>query len=286
MKAINVSRFGGPEVLELVEEAVPVPGAGEVLVRVRAASVNPVDWKVRSGLLDALGPAPLRVGFDFSGEVGGCDVYGMWLSRTGAYAEYVVAPEDALAPKPSGLSHVQAAALPSVALTAYQALRDVQSGQRVLVHAAAGGIGHLAVQLASLAGAYVIGTARAANHAFVKELGAHEVIDYTATDFTTAVRDVDVVFDLVGGGYGKRSLEVLAPQGVLLDAVGDDAEGDPRYRRVWVQSSGTDLAAIGELVEAGKLRVHVARTFPLADAAKAHELSETGRVRGKIVLEV
>ncbi|NKQ58117.1 NADP-dependent oxidoreductase [Amycolatopsis sp. K13G38] len=285
MRAITVRALGGPEMLEFGEVPEPEPGPGEVLVRVRAAGVNPADWKVRSGQVDGVGAPPFRVGYEFSGEARGREVFGMWLTRWGAYAEYVAVPEHVLAPKPPSLDHVPAAALPTAALTAWQALREV-SGKRVLIHAAAGGVGHLAVQVAKAGGAYVIGTARAANHEFVRALGADELIDYSAVDFTEAVRDVDLVYDLVGGSYGKRSLAVLAPGGVLLDAQGNDAEGDPRYRRFYVQSSGEDLARITEMVESGRLRVHVEHTLPLAEAAKAHELSESGRVRGKIVLTV
>jgi NADPH:quinone reductase-like Zn-dependent oxidoreductase len=283
MRAINQEVLGGPEVLHLVETETPEPGPSEVLVRVRAAGVNPADWQVRSGAVD-LGAPPFRVGYEFSGEVDGREVYGHWLTRWGAYAEYVAVAPAALAPKPSSVDHVHAAALPVAALTAFQALAQVRSGQRVLIHAAAGGVGHLAVQIAKSRGAYVIGTARAENHAFLRELGADELIDYTAIDFTRAVRDVDVVYDLVGGDYGSRSLEILTPEGVLLDAAGDDASADGRYRRFQASPSGDDLAGIGELVDTGRLRVHVAQVLPLEEAAKAHELSETGRVRGKIVL--
>jgi len=285
MRAITVRAFGGPEVLEFGDVEEPEPGPGEVLVRVRAAGVNPADWKVRSGELGVLGPAPLRLGYDFSGEAEGREVFGMWLTKWGAYAEYVAVPREALAPKPPSLDHVHAAAMPTAALTASQALADV-AGKRVLIHAAAGGVGHIAVQIAKARGAHVLGTARAANHDFLRELGADELIDYSAVDFTEAVRDVDLVYDLVGGSYGKRSLEVLAPGGILLDAQGNDAEGDPRYRRFYVRSSGEDLVRLTELVESGRLRVHVQETLPLADAEKAHELSESGRVRGKIVLTV
>ncbi|RZS37093.1 NADPH:quinone reductase-like Zn-dependent oxidoreductase [Herbihabitans rhizosphaerae] len=293
MRAINQQVLGGPEVLELVEVDPPVPADGEVLVRVRAAGVNPADWKLRSGVVDRIGPPPFRLGLEFSGVVEGTgeEVFALWLSRAGAYAEYVAVPGEALARKPSSVDHTHAAALPGAALTAWQALAGVagvHSGQRVLVHAAAGGVGHLAVQIAKARGAYVIGTARADKHEFVRSLGADEVVDYTAVDFTEAIDPVDVAYDLVGGDYGSRSLSIVDSGGVLLDAVGDDAEGggDPRYRRFYVSPSGADLAEIAALVDAGTLRVHVEQTLDLADAAKAHQLSESGRVRGKIVLTV
>lgn len=289
MRAINQQVIGGPEVLELVEVDRPEPGPGEVLVRVRAAGVNPADWKIRSGLATRQFEPPLRVGYDFSGvvEETGEEVYGLWLSRWGAYADYVAVPASALAPKPPSLDHVHAAALPTAALTAWQALvnvADVRPGYRVLIHAASGGVGHFAVQIAKSLGAHVIGTARAANHEFLRELGADELIDYTETDFAEAIRDVDVAYDLVGGDYGSRSLPALTPDGVLLDAVGDDAGTDPRYRRFFVTPSGADLARITDLVETGRLRVHVETVLPLEDAVNAHELSQSGRVRGKIVL--
>ncbi|MBF6463631.1 NADP-dependent oxidoreductase [Nocardia beijingensis] len=293
MLAITQYAFGGPEVLRVVEVDRPRPGPGEVLVRVAATSVNAADWKVRAGLLGQLGDPPLTLGLDVSGVVAelgpgadrfavGDPVYGMVFG--GANAEYVVAPAQTLAPKPRNVDLAHAAALPTAALTAWQALAALGAGQRVLVHAAAGGVGHLAVQIARHRGAYVIGTARAVNHEYLRELGADEVIDYTATDFAAAVRDVDIVLDLVGGAYGSRSLEVLRPDGRLIDTQGSDAEADPRYERFYVEPSGASLREITTMVERGRLRVTIDRILPLPEAAKAHELSEAGRVRGKIVL--
>ncbi|NIH85613.1 NADP-dependent oxidoreductase [Amycolatopsis granulosa] len=284
MRAVDVRALGGPEVLEVVDAPRPVPGPGEVLVRVHAAGVNPADWMLRRGLIEQWPFAPpFRLGLDFSGvvEETGEEVFGLVMSQWGAYAEYVAVPSSALAPKPAELDHVAAAASPTAVLTATQALAGVRPGQRVLIHAAAGGVGHVAVQVAKARGAYVIGTARSANHDFLRALGADELIDHTAVDFTTAVAGVDVVYDLVGGSYGSRSLEVLTPDGVLIDAQGNDATEDPRYRRFYVQPSGAELASAVEGV-----RVHVSQVLPLEDAAKAHELSESGRVRGKIVLTV
>ncbi|MEV6770758.1 NADP-dependent oxidoreductase [Nocardia sp. NPDC051030] len=295
MKAVGQRIFGGPEVLETVEVARPEPGPGEVLVRVAAASVNAADWKIRAGLIAKFGPPPFTLGFDVSGtvaEVGadvtgyrpGDEVYGMVLGRSGAYAEYVVLPADFVAPKPASLDHAQAAALPTAVLTAWQALREVKPGQRVLVHAAAGGVGHLAVQIAKALGAHVTGTARAANHDFLRGLGADELIDYTTTDFTSTVGEVDVVFDLVGGDYLTRSLAILHPHGRLIDAQGEEPLDDPRFHRLYVTPSGTDLREVSALVDRGQLRVEVERVMSMADAAEAHKLSESGRVRGKIVL--
>lgn len=270
----------------------PQPAAGEVLVRVVATSINAADWKLRSGVVDRLGPPPFTLGLDVSGVVAEVGpevsefrphdaVFGMVF---GANAEYVVAPVTALAPKSPGLDHTNAAALPTAALTAWQALTDVRPGDRVLVHAAAGGVGHLAVQLAKARGAYVIGTARTINHEHLRRLGSDEVIDYTTTDFTTAVAPVDIVLDLVGGEYGARSLRVLKPDGRLIDAQGNNAADDPRYRRHYVRPSGADLREIATMVTAGRLSVDIDRVMSLADIAEAHRLSESGRVRGKIVL--
>lgn len=292
MKAISQQIVGGPEVLQVVEVDTPRPGAGEVLIRVVATSINAADWKARRGLVDRLGPPPFTLGLDVSGvvtEIGdrvsefrpGDPVFGMAM---GANAEYVVAPVTALAPKPDQLDHVHTAAVPTVALTAWQALADVRAGDRVLIHAAAGGVGHSAVQIAKVRSAYVIGTARAVNHEYLRGLGADEVLDYTTTDFTTAVEPVDVVLDLVGGDYGARSARVLKPGGRLIDAQGNDAAGDPRYHRFYVHPSGVQLREITALVEAGRLRVEVDRVMSLADIAAAHRLSESGHIRGKVVL--
>jgi NADPH:quinone reductase-like Zn-dependent oxidoreductase len=306
MRAISQRTFGGPEVLEVIEVERPEPAPGEVLVRVLAAGVNPADWKIRAGRPPLFGDPPFVLGFDLSGVVErvgpevtrfqpGDEVYGMPAPPAGTYAEYVAAPAADLVPKPRSLDHVHAGALPAVALTAWQALvaiADVRAGQRVLVHAAAGGLGHVAVQIAKARGAHVIGTARADKHAFLRGLDVDEPIDYTTEDFAVAARDVDVVFDLIGGPYGARSLDTLRPGGLLVAAVWNDpgveeAEVERRglrYAPVHVAPSAGDLERINELVERGLLRVHVDQVLPLEDAGKAHEMSESGRVRGKIVL--
>ncbi|MCW2861450.1 MAG: NADPH:quinone reductase [Actinoallomurus sp.] len=310
MQAISQRAHGGPEVLEVIETDRPVPGPGEVLVRVHAAGVNPADWKRRSGLLRRFGEPPFTLGLDLSGTVEttgeevtrfrpGDAVYGAVRPPRGAYAEYVTAPQDALAPVPPSLDHTRAAALPTAALTAWQPLvrvAGVHPGQRVLVHAAAGGVGHLAVQIAKARGAYVIGTARRAKHGFLRDLGADELIDYTMTDFAAAARDIDVVLDPIAEEYGPRSLDTLRPDGILLDVRGTGPDRTAvreqatarglRYVEFGFTPSGPDLEEITGLVEDGALRVVVDQTLPLADAAKAHELSETGRVTGKIVLTV
>ncbi|WP_330298705.1 NADP-dependent oxidoreductase [Streptomyces sp. NBC_00503] len=306
MRAIVVSQWGGPEVLTETEIERPEPGFGEILVRVHAAGVNPVDWKTRaSGALIPWGPIPM-VGWDVSGTVEavgpgvtlyqpGDEVFGMprFPVPAGGYAEYVAAPARHFARKPASIDHVQAAALPLAALTAWQSLADtagLRAGQRVLVHAAAGGVGHFAVQIAKALGAYVIGTASAAKHDLVRSLGADEVIDYRTTAFEDAVSAVDVVLDTIGGDYGTRSLKVLRPGGHLItlngpDEVPAEAEG---FRTGWtlVEPDYAGLKAIAALVAEGKLRPFVDAVLPLSEASKAHEIGERGRTTGKIVLTV
>ncbi|MFJ1565468.1 NADP-dependent oxidoreductase [Streptomyces erythrochromogenes] len=306
MRAIVVNEWGGPENLVEREIERPEPGLGEVLVRVHAAGVNPVDWKTRaSGALIAWGETPI-VGWDVSGTVEavgpgvtlyapGDEVYGMPLfpRQAGGYAEFVVAPARHFARKPRSLDHVQAAALPLAALTAWQALVDtagVTAGQRVLVHAAAGGVGHLAVQIAKARGAYVIGTASAAKHDVLRELGADELIDYRSVDFAEAVSDVDVVLDALGGDTAERSLKVLRSGGHLVSLPGPDSvpAGADGVNAAWVlvDPDLKGLEAIADLADRGLLKPLVETVLPLADAARAHEIGEQGRTTGKIVLTV
>jgi NADPH:quinone reductase-like Zn-dependent oxidoreductase len=310
MRAVRQQELGGPQVLAPGEVARPEPGPTEILVRVHAAGVNPVDWKTRrSGGM--LGTPPFTVGWDVSGVVAalgrgvtrfrvGDEVYGMprFPHEAGAYAGYVTGPSRHFARKPATLDHVAAAALPLAGLTAWQALVDtaaVAPSQRVLVHAAAGGVGHLAVQLAKARGAYVLGTASATKHEFVRWAGADEVIDYTVDDFTRTVGDCDVVLDAVGGDYAERSVHALRAGGLLIRLTG--MAGADRVRQV-AQAAGVRTAALlvepdhagleqlSGLVEQGRLRPHVSATFPLEQAARAHELGETNRTAGKIVLVV
>ncbi|MGW4706012.1 NADP-dependent oxidoreductase [Streptomyces sp. NPDC004285] len=306
MRAVVVEQWGGPEKLVEREVERPEPGLNEVLVRVHAAGVNPVDWKTRaSGGLIEWG-APAIVGWDVSGTVEavgpgvgslrpGDEVFGMPLfpRQAGGYAEYVVAPARHLAPKPASLSHVEAAALPLAALTAWQALvdaADVRPGERVLVHAAAGGVGHFAVQIAKARGAYVIGTASAAKHGLLRELGADEVVDYREAPFEDLVSDVDVVLDGLGGETAERSLKVLRDGGRLITLPGpDDVPAAPDgVRAAWVlvEPDRLGLREITALVESGALRPVVDTVLPLSEAAKAHEIGERGRTAGKIVLSV
>jgi NADPH:quinone reductase-like Zn-dependent oxidoreductase len=308
MKAIAQDVLGGPEVLKEVELDSPEPGLSQVLVRVHAAGVNPTDWKHRAGKRFLPDP-PLVLGWDVSGVVEavgygvtlfkpGDEVFGMlpYPYGVGSHAEYVAGPARAFARKPAGLDHVQAGALPLAALTAWQALVDtaqVTAGQRVLIHAAAGGVGHLAVQIAAARGAYVIGTASPGHHEMLRQLGADELIDYNTTDFAEAVGDVDVVLDPISGDYSLRSLRTLRPGGLLVSLLPVPPEIPAEAARlgVWTQTllvehDHAGMTAIADLVEAGKLRPVIAAAFPLADAAKAHEMGETGHVAGKLVLVV
>ncbi|MGA5360189.1 NADP-dependent oxidoreductase [Streptomyces purpurascens] len=307
MRAISQDVLGGPEVLKEVETERPVPGPNQVLVRVRAAGVNPTDWKHRE-TGGFLGEAPFVLGWDVSGEVEavgigvvafapGDEVFGMlpYPYGHGSHAEYVIAPVRALTRKPAGIDHVQAGALPLVSLTAWQALvehADVQPGQRVLIHAAAGGVGHVAAQIAKARGAYVIGTASAGKHEFLRSIGVDETVNYRETDFTEAVKDIDVVLDTLGGDNALRSLRVLRPGGVVVSILPggsndfyEEAERlGVRGLRMLVDADRSDMRAIAELAEAGKLRATIAGTFPLAAAAEAHTLGDTGRTTGKLVL--
>ncbi|MYX35805.1 zinc-binding dehydrogenase [Streptomyces sp. SID8377] len=309
MRAITQDVLGGPEVLREAELERPAPGIGQLLVRVHAAGLNPTDTKHRqSGLF--LGNPPFVLGWDVSGvveETGlgvalfqpGDEVFGMlpYPYGAGSHAEYVTGPARAFVRKPSAMSHEEAAAVPLVALTAWQALADVAAvrpGQRVLVHAAAGGVGHVAVQIAKSLGAHVIGTASAAKHDFLRGLGADELVDYRTTDYAEAVRDVDVVLDPLGGPDSVRSLGTLRDGGLLVTLLPTGvpelrAEAERRGVRatgMLVEADHAGMAAVARLIEEGALRVTVAGTFPLAEAAKAHASLETGRTTGKLVLTV
>ncbi|MEW2425824.1 NADP-dependent oxidoreductase [Streptomyces nigra] len=309
MRAISQNVLGGPEVLEEVRLERPAPGPNQVLVRVRAAGVNPTDWKHRA-TGGFLGDPPFVLGWDVSGVVEatgigvaafrpGDEVFGMlpYPYGHGSHAEYVIAPVRALTHKPSVIDHTQAGALPLVSLTAWQALvehAELRPGQRVLIHAAAGGVGHAAVQIAKARGAYVIGTASAGKHGFLREIGADEVIDYRETDFAEAVKDVDVVLDTLGGETAVRSLRVLRPGGVVVSIIPVGSDEFPqeaerlgvRAVRMLVDADRADLRSLVELIEQGRLRATIERTFPLSAAAEAHALGEKGRTTGKLVLTV
>ncbi|PNG19037.1 NADP-dependent oxidoreductase [Streptomyces cahuitamycinicus] len=307
MKAISYSRYGGPEVLAFGEVRDPKVGPDAVLVKVRAAAVNPVDWKAREGYLDGiLAPVfPVVPGWDVSGVVvrpgvavsefdAGDEVIGYvredFLSR-GTFAEYVAAPLRTLARKPRNLSFEEAAGLPLVGLTAYQVLIEVlqvKRGETVLVHAAAGGVGSIAVQLGVHLGARVIGTASESNHDFVRGLGGEPVVYGEGLGERVrglAPEGVDAVFDTVGGDALKVSANLLAPEGRLVSIADNDvvAYGGRYY---FVRPDARDLQRLADLAEQGVVSVHVDETFPLERAADAHRLNQEGRTRGKIVVTV
>nr|WP_199566401.1 NADP-dependent oxidoreductase [Streptomyces corynorhini] len=308
MLALHQTALGGPEVLRLTELPRPVPGLGEILVAVHAAGLNPTDFKHRA-LSIFLPPPPLTLGWDVSGTVvatgggvtlfqPGDEVFGMlpYPYGAGSHAEYVTGPTRAFAAKPAGIDHVQAAALPLAALTAWQALvdtADLQAGQRVLIHAAAGGVGHLAVQIAKARGAHVTGTASAPKHDFLRELGADACVDHRSEDFTDTEEPYDVVLDALGGETATRSVGVLRPGGVLVSllptAEGTQAAAEKAQVRavtLVVEHDRSGMRSIADLVERGRLRAHVSGTFPLAEGARAHIQGETGRTTGKLVITV
>jgi len=308
MKAVRIHAYGGADVLAYEDAPRPVPGAGEVLVRVHACGVNPVDWKIREGYRKELlrHSLPLVPGWDVSGVIEsigagatrlreGDEVYSRPdLSRNGAYAEYIVIRESEVALKPKSVDHIRAAAIPLACLTAWQALFDaggLEAGQRALIHAAAGGVGTFAVQLAKWKGAYVIGTASARNHEFLRGLGADEMIDYNITRFEDAVRDVDLVLDTMAGETQARSWGVLRKGGIMVSILQPPSQEEAASRGVrgaftFVQPNAEQLAQIAELVDAEKVRPIVDIVLPLSEARRAQELSKSGHIRGKIVLRV
>ena len=317
MKAAVIDGYGGPDRFEVREVETPSPGPGQLLVRVRAASVNPVDWKLRKGQLRLVKPArfPLILGYDVAGEV---EAVGAEVTRFepgdlvyaftdnphgGGYAEYVLIGEEAAAPKPERLSFEEAAAVPLAALTALQALRDkgeLAEGERLLVNGAAGGVGHFAVQIGKALGARVIGVASGRNQEFLRELGAGRGIDYEQEDFTSDEEDYHVVFDAVGSASFKECDLILEEGGVYVTTAvgpaifiratisGISSLFGParRARAIIVNPNGQDLAFLGRLIDAGKLRPHVEEVFRLDRIADAHSYSESGRVRGKLVVRV
>jgi NADPH:quinone reductase-like Zn-dependent oxidoreductase len=308
MRAVIQNSVGGPDVLVIADQPNPTPKHGEVLVRVKGAGINPVDGAVRGGYYPLLGEPPFILGWDISGTVEalGADVTGLKVGdavfgmphfprQAAAYAELAVTPANEIALKPAGIDHIHAAALPLAGLTAWQGLvrhGGLKHGQRVLIHAAAGGVGHLAVQIAKARGAYVIATASPEKLDFVRALGADEVIDYTKGDFTDKARDIDLVLEPIGGDHAQRSLKVLKAGGVLVSLLNvsdaTKAEASARSIRVERMSVVPDregLVELGKLIDAKKLAIHVARSFPLEEAGHAHAFLAT-RPIGKVVLAV
>jgi NADPH:quinone reductase-like Zn-dependent oxidoreductase len=308
MKAVLMDDYGGPEVLRLGAAPDPVAGPGEILVEIHAASVNAADWKVREGFRrdDVKLTFPHILGRDFSGvvrQVGpgvtdfapGDDVFAVIdRGREGGYAEAFAIRAELAAGKPETMSHAEAAALALTGLTALVALEDaakLRNGETVLIHGGAGGVGSFAVQYAHHVGARVIVTARAVNHDYLRDLGAHEVIDYTSHDFTEAASACDVVFDTIGGEVHARSFAVLKPGGRLVHIAAAPAgftapRDDVTVTRPHVGRDRAHLERILELAAEGAVRPPEIKRMPLAEAAAAQELSKTGHVRGKIVFEV
>jgi NADPH:quinone reductase-like Zn-dependent oxidoreductase len=307
MKAVRIHDYGGPDVL--VYEDVPRPraGPGEILIRVHAAAVNPLDWKVREGhLKDMLKHRlPLIPGWDVSGVVEsgagvagykvGNGVYGLLdIGKDGAHAEYVVTQPTHLAPKPRTVGDVRAASVPVAGLTAWQTLFEaggLSAGQRVLIHGAGGSVGGFAVQFAKHAGAYVVAAANGPDLTYVSSLGADQALDYAAAPFEDVVKDVDLVLDVIGGGIQERSLKVLRRGGILVSTLGISVSDEAASRSIeakafFVRPDSAQLAEIAGLIDAGKIRLNVGTILPLEKAREAHELVQSGRPRGKVVLKV
>lgn len=308
MKAARIHAYGDTSQIKIEDAPLPTLNPDDVLIRVVATSVNPVDWKIRKGYLKSMIPydMPLIMGWDVSGIVEqtgpavtrfkpGDAVYSRPdIARNGAYAEYIAVREREIAFKPATISHVEAASLPLVSITAWESLfttANLTAGQKVLIHAGAGGVGSIAIQLAKAKGAHVTTTASAAKSALVKSLGADEVIDYRAQDFSTLARDMDVVFDTVGGETQEKSWTTLKPGGMLVsitDRPSEDrakAEGK-RAAFVFIGPNAPILTDLAQMVDLGQVRPIIGAEYGLNDTAKAQEASETGRSTGKIVIYV
>jgi NADPH:quinone reductase-like Zn-dependent oxidoreductase len=307
MNAIRIDMFGGPEVLHMRQVPVPEPSAGEMLVKIHAASINPVDYKIRSGKYPAVkeDKLPYTLGRDVCGIVAaigpdvenfapGDAIYGVPGIDRGGYAEYVILKQHEAARKPQTLTDTSSAAIPLAGLTAWQGLfryGGLTSGQRVLIHAGSGGVGHLAIQFAKAKGAYVITTVSKDHLDFVRQLGADEVVDYKKQRFEDTVRDIDMVYDLLGGETQDRSWGVLKKGGILVSTLNAPspekaAAHGIRGMRYTVEEDGAELAEIAGLVDAGKVRPKVFKIFPLKEAKAAQELVEKGHTEGKVVLTV
>jgi NADPH:quinone reductase-like Zn-dependent oxidoreductase len=315
MKAIAINEFGGRDTLQLMNLPVPEIKPGEILVRVKAAGINPVDWKIREGYIKDLFPYefPIILGWDAAGIVEqagpavtrfrqGDEIFAYCrkpMVQGGAYAEYIVLEEEHAAIKPKNISFEEAASIPLAALTAYQSLFDaakINPGETVLIHAAAGGVGGFGVQLAKDHGAVVWGTASGRNEEYVQDLGATQVVDYNHVDFRNSVRSeypdgVDVVFDCVGGEVLEKSADIVNKGGRLISIV-DDPTGlvrkDIDKEFVFVAPNNTQLTELARMVEQGRLKTQLSQIFPfgLEEARRAHELSESSRTRGKMVFVI
>jgi NADPH:quinone reductase-like Zn-dependent oxidoreductase len=315
MRAMVATRVGGPEVIEMIDWPMPVRTGAELLVRIVASSINPIDAKTRAGrgAAGAIRSYPVVLGHDFAGVVQepayeahplqpGRAVYGMTLvpCYDGTHAEFAAVPEMFVAPKPSSLSFTEAAAVPLAALTAWGMVVDVaraHEGQRMLIHAGAGGVGHFAVQLAAYFGATVTATCSTRNVSFVRELGARRVIDYSTTRFDDDVSEHDVVIDLIGNvrdDTGSRSLGTLRPGGLIVNAptgswptMFDEAQAaGVRATTYKLSPNAATLAVLTRMLDAGDLRVHLDRVVPFDQVAEAHRMIDDGHTRGKIAIEI
>ncbi|MCC6804764.1 MAG: NADP-dependent oxidoreductase [Anaerolineae bacterium] len=305
MIAARVHQFGEFDVIRIEDAPVPEPKPDQVLIRMRAASVNPIDWKYVVGRLPTYGSLPFTLGWDGAGDVVavGADVTDLNVGDAvyavvmgGSYAQYAAVSGAQTARKPASLDYVQAAAMPVVAQSAWQALfryGKLTSGQRVLIHAASGGVGHLAVQIAKWAGAYVIGSASGRNEAFVRSLGADEFINYETTRFEDVVSDLDLVLDGVGGENLRRSYTVLRPGGiaVAVTTAGEINDDEAKAHGVEVarlrrSANRAELDELARLVDAGFVKPTVSAVYPLADISLAFESVRTGHTRGKVVLTI
>jgi NADPH:quinone reductase-like Zn-dependent oxidoreductase len=308
MKAVQIKSYGNEDVLELAEVKRPTPGDNELLVKVRAAAVNPVDWKIRDGLGDIFGlKPPLVLGCEVAGTVeavggpsgtgikefvAGDEVYGYLGAYNGGYAEYVAAPAIEFVRKPKQIDFDTASSVPVAALTAWQGIFDngeLARGQRILITGASGAVGSMAVQLAKNKGAHVIGTGSGRNEEFVRKLGADEFVDYKKTKFEEKISGVDLVFDTVGGDTQERAFQVLKRGGVLVSTVSPPSAEKAKEFGVTVAMAAVrpnpdQLTEINRLLESGKLKVRIATVLPLTDVKKAHQMSATGHADGKIIL--
>jgi NADPH:quinone reductase-like Zn-dependent oxidoreductase len=303
MKAVRIHEFGGPEVLKYEDVPEPQPGTGEIRIRIIAAGVNPMDWKIRKGLVGEM-PLPMTMGLDVAGVVdvgqGGAifqpgeEVFAKVSMGQGGYAEYTVVNSMQVAKKPRSIGFIESAAIPTAGLAAWQSLFDIaglKKGQSVLIHGAAGGVGSFAVQFAKWKGAYVIGTASGKNEQFLKSIGADEFIDYKNQRFEDVAGNLDVVLDTIGGDTFERSWRVLKPGGFLVSTVASIPEGDPekygvRAKTLMTRSDGEELAQIANVIDEQQVKPVVTTVLPLSEAQKAHEMSESRHTRGKIVLRV
>jgi NADPH:quinone reductase-like Zn-dependent oxidoreductase len=307
MKAIRIYEVGGPEVLKYEDVPIPKPGADEVLIKVHACGVNPIDWKIREGHANFPISLPLIAGWDASGEIvetgknvnnikKGDEVYG--LITNGSYAEYIVAKADIISYKPISIDHYKAASVPVSGLAAWQALFDygqLQHSQKVLIHAAAGGVGSYAVQFAKAKGATVIGTASKNDFDRLKMIGVDELIDYKNENFEEWVNDVDLVLDPIGGETQKRSLKVIKNGGRLITTVKLENQEESKAKNIAVKGISVtshpsrlanELQLIAALIDSGKVKINVDKIMPLQRAAEAQQLGETGNAKGKIVLKI